>query len=108
MVWKLLKDNGFNVLTAGNAEAAMQISRNHPGHIDLLLADIEMPGMGGFDLYGQISKERQGIKVIFMAGDLQGREQVAMNRLPFLQKPFTFKTMQSAIKLLLGPVPPLQ
>ena len=38
-IWKLLKTDGYTVLTAGDGEAGLEASRNHPGPIDLLLTD---------------------------------------------------------------------
>src|ERR1035437_7493749 len=95
-VWKLLKADGFAVLTAGNGEFALEASRSHPGPIDLLLTDTEMPRMSGLELCRNIRVERPGIKVIVMSGDL-GREQVSMNGLPFLQKPFTPMALRDSI-----------
>jgi CheY-like chemotaxis protein len=88
-LWKLLKSDGFTVLTGGNGAFALEASRNHPGPVDLLLTDMEMPRMGGLELAETIAAERPGIKVLIMSGDLRDREQASMNGLPFLQKPFT-------------------
>src|SRR5664280_2097815 len=103
-VWKLLKSDGFTVLAAGNGEFALEASRSHPGPIDLLLTDTEMPRMSGLELCRNIRAERPGIKVIVMSGDL-GREQVSMNGLRFLQKPFTPTALRNSIETLLGPMP---
>src|SRR5664280_1750614 len=103
-VWKLLKSDGFTVLTAGNGEFALEASRSHPGPIDLLLTDTEMPRMSGLELCRNVRAERPGIKVIVMSGDL-GREQVSMNGLRFLQKPFTPTALRNSIETLLGPMP---
>ena len=35
-----LKANGFSVLAAGTGEQALEICRNHPGDIDVLLSDL--------------------------------------------------------------------
>jgi hypothetical protein len=43
-----------------------------------------------------------------ISGDLMGREQVSMNGLPFLQKPFTPTALRDSIEGLLGPIPLLQ
>jgi CheY-like chemotaxis protein len=105
-IWKLLKADGFTVLTAGNGEAALEASRNHPGPIDLLLTDVQMPRMGGLELCNAIAVERPGIKVIIMSGEASCEEQVSINGLPFLQKPFNLTALQDAIAALLGPIPP--
>jgi CheY-like chemotaxis protein len=104
-IWKLLKADGFTVLAAGNGEFALEASRSYPGHIDLLLTDMEMPQMNGLALYRNILTERPGIKALVMSGDLQWRDQLAVNGLPFLQKPFTPSALRQSIQALLGPVP---
>jgi DNA-binding response OmpR family regulator len=40
-VRRLLKADGFTVLTAGDGKAALEASRNFPGSIDLMLSDVE-------------------------------------------------------------------
>ena len=101
---KLLKADGFSVLTGGDGKAALEASRKYPGTIDLLLSDVEMPRMGGLDLCRNITTERPGIKVLVMSGDLREREQVSVNGLPFLQKPFTPTALRDSIEALLGPL----
>src|SRR5260370_26267057 len=63
-IWKLLKADGFTVLTAGNGELALEASRSHPGPIDLLLTDMQMPRMSGLELCRNISEQRPGINVL--------------------------------------------
>ena len=105
LAWKLLKAAGFTVLKADNGEAALELSRNHPGIIDLLLADVSMPRMSGLELCRIIAAERPGIKLLMMSSDLRNREQASMNGLPFLQKPFSTETLKDSIETLLGPAP---
>ena len=107
-VWRLLKDAGFTVLTAGDGEAALEESRNYLGSIDLLLSDVEMPRMGGLELCKIITAERPGIKVLMMSGEPWCKEQVSVSELPFLQKPFTLNALRDSIEALLGPIPPLR
>lgn len=96
-IWKLLKTVGFSVLNADSAEAALEMSRHYPGSIDLLLSDVRLPRMDGLELCKNIAAERPETKVLMMSGDLRSRERVCMNRLPFLQKPFTLTVLWDAI-----------
>jgi two-component system cell cycle sensor histidine kinase/response regulator CckA len=105
-IWKLLKADGYTVLATSDGKAALEASRNYPGSIDLLLSDVEMPQMGGLELWKNITAERPGIKVLMMSGALEGREQVSMSGLPFLQKPFAETALRDSIQALLGPIPP--
>jgi DNA-binding NtrC family response regulator len=88
--------------------AALEVSRNHPGTIDLLLSDVEMPRMGGLELCKSIVAERPGTKVLVMSCDLRVREQASMNGLPFLQKRFTVTALRDSLEALLGPIPQVQ
>jgi two-component system, cell cycle sensor histidine kinase and response regulator CckA len=106
-IWKLLKADGFTVLASGNGEFALKASRDYPGPIDLLLTDMEMPGMSGLDLYRNIRAGRPGIKTLVMSGDPQWKDQVAMNGLPFLQKPVTATVLREYIEAFFCPVPPV-
>lgn len=103
LLLKLLQADGFTVLTVGDGEAALEASRNHPGHIDLLLSDVGMPRMNGLELCKVIAAERPETKVLMMSGDLGWREQVSMLGVPFMQKPFTATAVRQSIEALLGP-----
>src|ERR1035438_5808271 len=101
-ILKLLKADGFTVLTAGEGEAALEASRNYPGSIDLLLSDVETPRMSGLELYKIIAVERPGIKALMISGDFRNRQQVAIIGLPFLQKPFSPAALPMAISVTLS------
>jgi CheY-like chemotaxis protein len=101
-IWKLLKADGFTVLTAGNGAFALEASRSHPGPIDLLLTDMEMPRMSGLELAENIAAERPGIKVLMMSSDLRDRERTSVS---FVQKPFTPTALRESIEALLYPIP---
>jgi CheY-like chemotaxis protein len=66
---QLFKDE-YQVLTASNGEAALALCRNDPMP-DLLLMDVVMPGMDGFEVVRQLhaQPETTQIPVIFVTGD---------------------------------------
>jgi two-component system cell cycle sensor histidine kinase/response regulator CckA len=47
---RTLEAEGFTVLKAENGEAALQVLRTSGGSVALVLTDITMPVMGGFEL----------------------------------------------------------
>jgi CheY-like chemotaxis protein len=63
-----LKSQGYNVLTAGNAEEALNVAERFNGVIHLLLTDVVMPGMKGPDLATRLRTLRPDIRVILMSG----------------------------------------
>ena len=61
-----LTETGFAVLTAPDAQAALRILAERP--VDLLFADIVMPGMDGVELAERAKALCPGIKVLFATG----------------------------------------
>ena len=53
----LLVSADFSVTAVSNATDALQHIREHPSDIDLLITDINMPGMNGFDLLKAVRKK---------------------------------------------------
>jgi CheY-like chemotaxis protein len=104
LIRRLLGDDGHTVLPARDGEFALQASRQHPGAVDLLLTDIEMPRMNGLELCEKIQAERPATKILIMSGDLSGPERLLWNGLPFLPKPFRPADLRASIHRLLSPV----
>jgi CheY-like chemotaxis protein len=107
-IWKLLKADGHTVLATSDGKAALDVSRNHPGPIDLVISDVEMPRMGGLELCRNVAAERPGIKTLIMSGDLQCGELVSSSGFPFIHKPFTRSDLRDSIATVMGPVAPPQ
>jgi two-component system cell cycle sensor histidine kinase/response regulator CckA len=63
-----LVDRGFNVLMASSGEEALQIAKNFPGRVHLLLTDVVMPGMNGRVLGEHLLEKRPEMKVLYMSG----------------------------------------
>jgi len=81
----LLEHCGYRVLTAHDATQAKTIARQNPD-IDLLLTDIEMPGMLGDELAAWVHVHRPHTAVLFMSGNpMQHRR---LDGYPFIEKPF--------------------
>src|SRR5581483_9575401 len=78
----MLEEFGCNVETAATADEALErLTRNQ--QIDLLLTDINMPGMGGYELAERVRVMRGNVHVVL----LSGRENDG-HGFPFIRKPF--------------------
>ncbi len=88
------------MLQAHSGAEALEISRQYNDQIDLLLADIMMPGMTGIDLAERITLERPEIKIVLMSGYNQGW--ILDPHWSFLPKPFTSDTLVSRIGQVLA------
>jgi DNA-binding response OmpR family regulator len=80
----------------------LELSRQYPGKIDLVITDVDMPRLNGTDLCAHLLEERPGIKVLVMSG-ADVNEIVSQNaNLPFLPKPFDGETLRARVRAILG------
>ncbi len=85
-----LEDLGYKVLMAGNGIEALEVEEDHEGTIDVLLSDVIMPSMGGFEAAEIIRERRPDIKIVFMSGYPNRGQKMGKSipeRSEFLQKP---------------------
>ena len=65
---QVLKNRGYNVLSAENAARSLAFAQEYDRSIDLLLTDVVMPDRTGPDLVSEIRKLRPDLKVLYMSG----------------------------------------
>ncbi len=99
----VLEDDGYTILAASDGQFALEASRSHPGSVDLLLTDLDMPRMGGLELCTRIRTERPRIKILVMSGGLQKNDLALTDGSLFLPKPFTPSALRHSIQELLRP-----
>jgi YesN/AraC family two-component response regulator len=59
--------NSFRVDTFSSSELALQSFDNHPkDYYDLILTDIRMPKINGFELYRRIKEKNPSMKIAFI------------------------------------------
>jgi len=94
-----LPNLGFKVLSA-RPKDALTLAAQYAGAIDLLLADVVMPGLNGPLLAEKIRALNPGLRTVFMSGyidDAVTRHGVLESGAPFLQKPFTLAELADKI-----------
>ncbi|MEJ2143282.1 MAG: response regulator [Gammaproteobacteria bacterium] len=89
---KLLEHDGYDVLTAANGEQAIMMAEKHQPNI--ILMDVLMPGMNGFQATRRIRKMHQlnATPIIIISASEQKTEEFWLRRLganDFLPKPIT-------------------
>lgn len=65
---RILERAGYTVLEAADGAAALEMCGGHPGDVDLVLADVVMPGLGGPELIERLRPLRPGVRVLYMTG----------------------------------------
>jgi PAS domain S-box-containing protein len=102
---ELLEENGYQILEARDGQSALEIAGSHSGGIDLLLTDVVMRGVSGPELVSRLNGSRPNMKTVYMSGytgELIGREDIATQGIPLLEKPFTRAGLLQTLHQALG------
>jgi two-component system, OmpR family, phosphate regulon response regulator PhoB len=94
---------GFKVLQADNAESARALALSEK--LDLILSDVNMPGLRGPDLVRELKAAGVACPVLFISGDPSFEVVDTSLQVPganFLPKPFTHAELVDAIFETLG------
>ncbi len=102
---EILNDLGYLVLEASDGEHALELARSHDGPIDLLLADIVMPGIQGDEVARRLREMRPATRVLFMSGYTKkavADSLVAESGAAFIPKPFSLPELTEKLRAVLG------
>ncbi len=100
---RLLKSHGYEVLTVASGEAALSTLRHL--RVDLVLLDVQMPGVNGFDICTQIKRapETRLIPVALVTGLNDRDDKIRGLRAgadDFIAKPFDREELQARVASL--------
>jgi PAS domain S-box-containing protein len=101
---QLLREFGYNVLTAANGEAALEIYRKEHRRIDLVILDLIMPGMGGMKCLRKILEINPQGRVLVASGysaSGPAREAIDAGARGYLGKPYDIDKMLAVIREVL-------
>jgi len=91
----VLELGGYNVVTAHSGEECLRLLEQE--EVDLVLLDIMMPGMSGWDVFNRINKKSSNIKVAFLSvlEISDKRKQVLLDEglADYIMKPFDKDTL---------------
>ncbi len=88
---------GFDVLTASDGRAALDLLATHPRPVDLVLSDVVMPRMGGVELAGRLRAQHPHVRVLLMSGYAAQLDDPAAVADGFLAKPFAPDDLLKAV-----------
>jgi CheY-like chemotaxis protein len=99
----VLELGGYNVVTANSGEECLRLLEKEK--VDLVLLDIMMPGMSGWDVFNKINNKTTKIKVAFMSvlEISDKRKQVLLEEglADYIMKPFDKETLLNRIDKIL-------
>ena len=96
-----IQASGSRCLTAESAETALEILYSYP--VEVVISDVQMKGMNGLDLCGQI-KERYDADVIIITGLVNNfayEEIIAQGASDFIEKPIRLAEIVARLRRVL-------
>jgi DNA-binding response OmpR family regulator len=99
-----LRECGYTVLEAANTDDARKLMAEGPQAVDAVLADVDVPGEGGFALAAYIRANHPGVQVI-LAGSVAKATAAAGDLCeegPSLAKPYDHQFVHDRIRRLLA------
>ncbi len=92
-VVRMLRNEGFKVLEAGNGSIAINILRSSTGKIDLILLDLTIPGASSAEVVAEAARNQPDTRVILTSAYSQDMLKLPVSEpqiCGFIRKPFQF------------------
>ncbi|MGD1899659.1 MAG: response regulator [Phormidesmis sp.] len=105
-VSQALASQGYEVATATDGKTALE--KIETSDIDLLLLDIQMPGMDGIEVLQAAKTQRPALKVVMISahGSVDNAvEAMKLGAIDYLQKPFTPSELRELVERVLNREP---
>ncbi|MGN6347663.1 MAG: response regulator, partial [Candidatus Nitrosocosmicus sp.] len=98
-----LEKDGFHVLIFNNPFSALDYFKGHPKQNSLVISDIRLPGMNGFDLIARMKKIEPNIKVFLVTAFDKDNIYTELEKYDYeiaeiFQKPFSAKKLGKRIR----------
>ncbi len=104
----ILAEFGYRTLTADSGEKALDIIRKSGSTVDLVILDLNMPGMGGLRCFHELRTLQPRLKVIVATGymtDEDIRDSLETGVSSVLPKPYRLEDMLKQVKTVLEGAP---
>jgi CheY-like chemotaxis protein len=104
IIGRVLREQGYRVLEASHGLEALALAGDPTTRIDLIIADVVMPGLGGRELATRLAERRPGLRILFTSG-YTGHDVVERGLIerdwPFLAKPVAPDALARKVRELL-------
>ena len=105
---RILRTRGYSVLEAASGAEALVVARAWHGQIHLLVTDVVMPEMSGWELARRLQDERPGLETLYISGYAENavvQQGGVDKKVNVLQKPFAAGALVQKVRELLDPAP---
>ncbi|MFN7999251.1 MAG: response regulator [Bryobacteraceae bacterium] len=103
VVYAVLKNGGYTVIEAANGNSALTAYEKNGHKIDLVLTDVVMPQMNGYELGERLSEQDPQLPILYMSGyrDNPLGSPPGEGAKAFLNKPFTPDVLLARVREVL-------
>ncbi|MFP4193257.1 MAG: PAS domain S-box protein, partial [Candidatus Hydrogenedentota bacterium] len=101
---RTLTRHGYTVLTASSGPQALELAAHHEGPIHLLVTDIIMPGMSGYEVAKTLAERRPGLNILCVSGypkNIIAEDGMLVSGAEYLEKPFTPAVLAERVRHIL-------
>jgi CheY-like chemotaxis protein len=105
LVKVILEQLGYTILEATDGCDALRVIEQSVSEIHLLLTDIDMPLMNGYELAMQVRSILPGTRILYMSGHAAEELAyfgIAPTDIGFIQKPFTPSQLAQKVRMALA------
>jgi len=100
----VLKQQGYNIITANSGRKGRMLAEQEQP--DLILLDISLPGMSGFDLLEQLRADEatRSLPVVMLTAhgrEVEKEKGMALGASDYITKPFSTRELVSRVQALL-------
>lgn len=99
---EFLRTIGLKTLTAKNGAEGVKIYKEKMSEISLVILDIHMPVMNGFEVQKELRKLKEDLKILWISGLVRESKIPLDENSLFLPKPFTIENLSESLTKLLG------
>ena len=99
---------GFTVASAGTGTEALRLARTHP--FDLLILDVMLPDLDGFEIIQRLRRDRNHVPVIFLTAKDAREDKVAGLTIggdDYITKPFHLDELTARVRTILRRTRPI-
>jgi PAS domain S-box-containing protein len=97
---RVLERHGYTVLACADGAEAVALAETHAAGIELLLTDVVMPGLHGYEVAERVSASRPEIKILYMSGYAEEAfvDHPAVTASALIEKPFAVDALARRVR----------
>jgi CheY-like chemotaxis protein len=102
IVHDMLVGDNYQVIAAADGHDALNVWEQRQNEIEILITDVQMPGMSGITLAQQLTTQQTSLKALYISGYPESIAEANLIKIPLLQKPFGLDALSTALRSLLN------